>query len=235
MPEDDEMFDVQGRTELFDGDMGTLPEGARRALVRLIKEPYISAEKNAADWRWVVECRPSIQSALNDLFLGLVIDEHNELAYAAAPDGAADDFPRLKQERKLTDLQSLLVVFLRQQYANQTSSGSGKAWVDAEDIHAHLERLNSGRLDTTRLARAIDTAIDSMKGKHYIEKVDSEERRYRIMPIVESVFSLEKVMALLDEYERDTAAHSLAQDDGETNETLVDDGAASTDVKTEGE
>lgn len=203
MLEEDEMFDVLGRTELFDGDAGTLPEGARRALVRLIKEPYISAERNAADWQCVVECRPSIQSVLNDLFLDLVIDERNELAYTVTPDGVADDFPRLKQERKLTELQSLLVVFLRQQYASQTSSGAVKAWIDAEDIHAHLERLNSGRLDTTKLAAAIDTAIGSMKGKRYLEKVDGEENRYRIMPIVESVFSLEKAITLLEEYERE--------------------------------
>lgn len=93
MLEEDEMFDVLGRTQLFDGDAGTLHEGARRALVRLIKEPYISAERNAADWQCVVECRPSIQSALNDLFLDLVIDERNELAYTVMPAGAADDFP----------------------------------------------------------------------------------------------------------------------------------------------
>ncbi len=203
MLEEDEMFDALGRTELFDGDAGTLHEGARRALVRLIKEPYISAERNAADWQCVVECRPSIQSALNDLFLDLVIDERNELAYTVTPDGAADDFPRLKQEHKLTELQSLLVVFLRQQYASQTSSGAVKAWIDAEDIHAHLERLNSGRLDTTKLAGAINTAIGSMKSKRYLEKVDGEENRYRIMPIVEAVFSLEKAMALLEEYERE--------------------------------
>lgn len=78
-----------------------------------------------------------------------------------------------------------------------------KAWIDAEDIHAHLERLNSGRLDTTKLAGAINTAIGSMKSKRYLEKVDGEENRYRIMPIVESVFSLEKAMALLEEYERE--------------------------------
>lgn len=233
MCEQEEMFDVPPCTELFDGDTGTLPDQARRVAVKLFRDPYISAEKNPDEWLWLKEHREAIKSSLNDLFLDLYLDERNEVAYAMAPEGAPDDLPRLKKEHRLNDIQSLLIVFLRQQYASQTASGSERVWVDAEDIHAYLERLNAGRLDTTKQAAKTDSAIEFMKSRRYLEKVAGQEARYRIMPIVESVFSLDKALTLLDEYER--AARERRAGIDEANECLVDEGIEDAGVKTEGE
>ncbi len=197
-----------GHVSLFDGDAGSLPEGARRALVRLVQDPYISAERHGEAWAEMIKHREQIKGSLNDLLLDLVVDPDRELAYAVPAGDETCDFPKLKKERRLTELQSLLVVFLRARYSSQVAAGSERAWIDREDFHMYLRGLNAARTNQARAAQAVDSAVDFLCKRRYLEPVTGEGGRFRIMPIVESAFSLEQAVSLLYEYER--AAKDLA-------------------------
>src|SRR4051794_26060136 len=65
----------------FEGDEGGLSLDQRRALVALMKNRYISAAQNSHEWRTLVEDPAPIKSRLNDMFLDLHLDRHNEVAH----------------------------------------------------------------------------------------------------------------------------------------------------------
>ncbi len=215
--------------ELFAGDTGTLPEPARRVLVSLLRDSYISAERNAREWPHLSEFRAEIESRLNDLFLELHVDGRNGIAYCLPVADAADAFPKLKREHELTELQSLLIVFLRQQYLSQASAGAESVWVDGRDMHEHLGRLFSeGVVNHARSGQRIDSAIEYMRTHRYIEAVAGSKDRYRVLPIVETAFPLEKIEVILAAYEK--AAGAQARDDGGAQE-----GAGARDARRAGD
>jgi hypothetical protein len=196
-------LDERAAGELFAGDTGKLPEPARRILVSLLREPYISVERNAEEWPFLSECRADIESILNDLFLELYVDGRNGIAYCLPVSEATGTFPKLKREHELTELQSLLVVFLRQQYLSQTSAGADKVWVDGRDMREHLGRLFSeGVVNYAASEKKIGAAIEYMRTHRYIEAVKGADERYRVLPIIETAFPLEKVEAILEAYKK---------------------------------
>ena len=189
--------------ELFPGDEGTLPEQARRVLVSLLRNSYISDERNAEGWSYLIEYKQSIKSALNDLFLELFVDERNSIAYCLPVEAPSSEFPKLKREHELTEIQSLLIVFLRQQYLSQISGGAQNAWVDGSDMREHLSRLFSdGIVNHVTSGKTIDSAIEYMRKNRYLELVRGANDRYRILPVIETAFPLEKISALLEAYEK---------------------------------
>ena len=189
--------------ELFPGDEGTLPEQARRVLVSLLRNSYISDERNAEGWSYLIEYKQSIKSALNDLFLELFVDERNSIAYCLPVEAPSSEFPKLKREHELTEIQSLLIVFLRQQYLSQISGGAQNAWVDGSDMREHLSRLFSdGIVNHVTSGKTIDSAIEYMRKNRYLELMRGANDRYRILPVIETAFPLEKISALLEAYEK---------------------------------
>ena len=189
--------------ELFPGDEGTLPEQARRVLVSLLRNSYISDERNAEGWSYLIEYKQSIKSALNDLFLELFVDERNSIAYCLPVEAPSSEFPKLKREHELTEIQSLLIVFLRQQYLSQISGGAQNAWVDGNDMREHLSRLfSNGIVNHVTSGKTIDSAIEYMRKNRYLELVRGANDRYRILPVIETAFPLEKISALLEAYEK---------------------------------
>ena len=183
---------------LFLGDTGSLPVEARRVLVQLLRSSYISYDSNAKDWPYLIEYRSSIKSVLNDLFLELFIDVRNEIAYCLPVETVDDSFLKLKREHELTETQSLLLVFLRQQYASQISGGAENVWVDGKDIYEYLERLFSeGTVNHAQSAKTINSSIEYMRKQRYIEPVRGVSDRYRVLPIIETAFPLEKILKVL--------------------------------------
>ncbi len=212
----DEVVDEQddGDDGLFPGDTGSLPAAARRVLVQLLRSSYISYDNNAKDWSYLIECRSSIKSVLNDLFLELFVDMRNEIAYCLPVETAGDSFLKLKREHELTETQSLLIVFLRQQYASQTSGGAENVWIDGKDIYEYLERLFSeGTVNHVQSAKTINSSIEYMRKQHYIEPVRGVSDRYRVLPIIETAFPLEKIQKVLEAYEQDAAKRSQAAEE----------------------
>ena len=214
----------QDSAELFPGDQGTLPEPVRRVLVSLLRNSYISYERNSEGWLHLVEYQQSVKSALNNLFLELHLDERNEIAYCVPVESAGTECPKLKREHELTETQSLLVIFLRQQYLSQASAGAENVWIDGDEMREHLKRLYSeGIVNHARSKSTINSTIEYLSKQHYIEKVSgsASEDRYRILPIIETAFPLEKIRAIREAYEKAAGtggANSIDKLEGEQGE-----------------
>ena len=209
MPDRNTKSEEQDSAELFPGDQETLPEPVRRVLVSLLRNSYISHERNSEGWSHLVEYQQSVKSALNNLFLELHIDERNEIAYCVPVENAGAEFPKLKREHELTETQSLLIIFLRQQYLSQASAGAENVWIDGDEMREHLKRLYSeGIVNHARAKSTINSAIEYLNKQRYIEKVSgsASEDRYRILPIIETAFPLEKIRTIREAYEKAAGA-----------------------------
>lgn len=200
---------------MLPGDTGTLPYAARCSACALLKNAYISSERNPSEWKALRSEEPAIRSLMHNLFTELVIDERNEIAYCLPASSGGDGFPhKLKQERELNDVQSLLVIYLRLSYLNQIASGALIAWVDTDDMTAYLERLFSdGVVDYAKTSRTIELAIEKMRLCGFIEPAKVAPGRWRILPVMESAFPLESIEAMLQAYRNANRGLGIVPDD----------------------
>ena len=80
---------------LWEGDLGTLGEQSRRALLELLQGPYLSGRRRPQLWQALIADEAAIRSRLHDLFLDVVIDQPNGLSdirvLAALADGLGVD------------------------------------------------------------------------------------------------------------------------------------------------
>lgn len=183
---------------LFEGDRGELSFAERRTLVILLKRRYLAADKYPREWQVLLESRLAIETRLNELFLVLVLDEERQFAYkrGASPE-AGGVFPTLLHDRQYTLEETVLLVELRERYAQEWSSGAASVHIDREELLSSLETYR--RADDTnhvdarrREAKAIDGLVD----ESILIKGDGDAERFRVAPVINSVLTVEKLREL---------------------------------------
>src|SRR5581483_4610558 len=108
---------------LFDGDTGTLPLDARRALCQLLSGPSVDASRHSQLWPAVLRYEAQLRSHLNDLFLELVLDRDAGVAFTRQADTGELETPVLLRSSPLTFIESVLLRHLRQQLAEADAQG----------------------------------------------------------------------------------------------------------------
>ena len=83
-----------------------LPEPARRALVSLLMNRYISRTRNRAAWEGTVAYESDVRARLDEMYLNLVLDRETEVAFKRQQDG--DDVPRMLRPREGLDQRCLV-------------------------------------------------------------------------------------------------------------------------------
>jgi hypothetical protein len=92
---------------LFDGDTGTLPLEARRALCQLLSGPSIDSGRHSHLWPAVLRFEAQLRARLNDLFLELVIDRDAGVAFTRQADTGELETPVLLRSSPLTFIDSV--------------------------------------------------------------------------------------------------------------------------------
>ena len=148
---------------LFEGDEGGLSLDQRRTLVALMKNRYISAASNPAEWRTLVEDPAPIKSRLNDMFLDLHLDRHHEVAFKrqATPEGGGRAFPTLLHDIAYSREETILLVFLRHRFQSDLAAGHEHVIVDRDDLIEHVAHFRPGH--------ATDRSGDERKASNAIE------------------------------------------------------------------
>lgn len=191
---------------LFEGDTGTLDFEQRKALTALVKLRYVSSVREPETWQEVDRSEVELRCALNNLFLELVVDRQNEVAYAVqASSESANPFPNsLKPAAHFKRDHTLLLIHLRAHYHKQVASGETNVFVDRSDLVDALSELDPDKeVNRVALSSRVDKVVDDLVGKHdFLFKVAGQKDRYRVSPIIASILSLEKVKELNDEFER---------------------------------
>lgn len=186
---------------LFAGDPGELSEATRRALVQLLRGPYVSRHLHPKLWPALVADEDVIRRRLGDLFLQLVLDFELELAFVRNLE--AEDFalPRVIRSSRLTLLDTALVLFLRGELLRAEASG-GRVIIGRQDIDEQLQVYRPATsTDDAGFVRRVNAAVSKMKD-HSILLGTGEEDRFEISPVLALVFTADEVLSVTAELKR---------------------------------
>jgi hypothetical protein len=161
-----------------------LAEPARRAMVSLLMNRYVSRSRNRAAWEGILAFENDIRARLDDMYLDLVVDHEAEVAFKRQQEG--DDVPRvLRREKALTRDASFVLVFLRREYAF-ADPDDGPVMITREQISEFLRTYREeGDGDDARFSRRVDAAINTLiKPWQILEPDPAADYLFTIAPVV---------------------------------------------------
>jgi Domain of unknown function (DUF4194) len=185
---------------LYLGDCGQLPLETRRVLVQLLAGPSLDGRRHARLWPVLIRDETVVRSRLADLFLELVIDPGQQVAFTRQADVGELDAPVLLRRLPLTFLDSVLLLFLRQRLTQAEVRGE-RAVVEELDIVEHVapyERATN--TDHAGFNKRIQASVEKMKKNSILQKVRGSENRYEISPTLKLLFSAANIADLTQQY-----------------------------------
>lgn len=190
--------DAQATGALWPGDVGRLQEESRRALLELLQGPYLSSANRGRLWVALLADADEIRSRLHELFLDLVIDHGDEIAFVRPVDAGDRDVPLAVRSRALTFMDTLMVLLLRQQLV--AARGERRVFVEKQELFEQLApyRVARDEADFERRMNASWTKLMNRLG--LIHRAGSDERA-EISPSLRLIVDEDRVRALRQEYE----------------------------------
>lgn len=190
-------------TELWPGDRGHLKDASRRALLRLIRGPYLSADTHAQLWSALLADEAAIRSRLNDLFLDLVVDPVRGFAFVRNVETDAT-VPTAVRAETLTFLDTAMLLVLRQLLL--TAEGERRVIVGRDEVFEQLQAFRTADRDEADFSRRLNASWQKMRNVlrvvHASERGDTEEDRVEISPVLALLVDADQVAQLRAEYTR---------------------------------
>jgi uncharacterized protein DUF4194 len=187
---------------LFTGDRGELPMDTRRVLVHLLLGPALDAERQTRLWPVLLRDEKVLRSRLHELFLELVVDHEQRVAFTRQVVDEVADIPVLLRKAALTFVQSALVLFLRQQLTQADARGE-RAVVSLDEMREHLRVFERERnADRAKFERQAQGAVEKAVQLNLIRRLRGDDERYEVSPALKLLFPAEEILALTETYAR---------------------------------
>lgn len=185
---------------IFNGDTGQLPMETRRVLVQLLLGPALDAERQSKLWPVLLRDERVLRSRLHELFLELVIDHEQRVAFTRQVSAEEADVPVLLRKAPLTFIQSALLLFLRQQLTQADARGE-RAVLSRAEMVEHLGVFEpEGSTDRAKFERQASGAVDKAAQLNLIRRLRGGEERYEVSPALKLLFPAEEIQALTRTY-----------------------------------
>jgi len=202
-------------SELFFGDAGELALDTRRVLVQLLSGPSLDGRRHTILWPVLLRDENIIRRRLADLFLELVIDRDIQVAFTRQADTGELEAAPLLRRSKLTFIDSVLLLYLRQQLT-QAESRSERAVVSRDDIMENLQVYEQGgNTDRAGFVKRVHASIEKIKERSILQKIRSSDERFEVSPALKLIFSAEKIQALTKLYKSMAAGELPEEHSGE--------------------
>lgn len=187
---------------VFRGDTGELPLDTRRVYVQLLLGPSLDAQRQSKLWPVLLRDERALRARLHELFLELVIDHDQQVAFTRQVVDPEVDVPILLRKATLTFIQSALLLYLREQLTQADARGE-RAVVSCEEMAEHLAVFEPERnADRAKFARQAQGAVDRAVQLNLIRKLRGGEERYEVSPALKLLFPAEEIQALARTYSR---------------------------------
>jgi hypothetical protein len=196
---------------LFEGDTGSLPLDARRALCQLLSGPSVDRERHGQLWPAVLRYEARLRAQLNELFLELVLDRDAGVAFTRQADTGELQTPVLLRSSPLTFIESVLLLHLRQQLAEADAQGHRAVVEESALIDALSVYEKNLSTDRAGFNKRVAAAIVKMKESHVLMKLRGSDDRYEISPALKLLFSAEDVQNLAQIYRQLREAEEVAE------------------------
>jgi len=223
---DDELIESEAEGQgiedtLYMGDSGSLSLDARRVLVQLLTGPSLEGRRHSKLWQVLIRDEALIRTRLSELFLELIIDRDLQVAFTRQADTGDLDVPKLLRRAKLTFLDSILLLHLRQRLTQAEAHGD-RAVVSTDDIIEFLEVYEQdGNKDRAGFEKRIHASIEKIKKHSILRKIRSTDDRFEISPTLKLLFSAEEIQTLTRVYQKmTTGGEQLGLDEGNSPEEV---------------
>jgi hypothetical protein len=199
-----------GQQALFHGDTGELPLDTRRALVQLLAGPALDGHRHGRLWTVLLRDEVVIRRQLSELFLDLVIDRDQQVAFTRQADAGELEVPILLRRAPLTFIDSVVLLYLRQRLTQADAQGE-RAVVSVEEIHEQLTVYRrAASTDAAGLTKRVTASIEKIKRYSILQRIRASSERYEISPTLKLLFSAEEIQALTRQYQRMAADDASA-------------------------
>ena len=191
----------------------TFPFEAKRALVQLLRGPVVTHDAHRQQWSAILAHRTEIERRLADVFLDLVLDEDDGIAFTrpqSAPDDPKLAPPQVLRTETLTFMDTLVVLALR--YQLLVATPGQRVIVEYDDIVADMDPYR-GRYttDDAGFRRRINASWEKMKKYSLVSAADSPGR-FEVSPVLRQLFDADEVALVEAEYRRLLEIHDDVQD-----------------------
>lgn len=204
----------------FEDDMGKLPLETRRALVQLLSGPLIDGRRHPKAWDVVLRDELALRSFLHELFLELVLDRDQQVAFLRQVSSTEVDIPILLRRNALSFIETALLLFLRQRLTQADTQGE-RAVLDLQEMLEHLKAFErSDNVDQARFSKQCDAAVEKAKKLGLVRKLANTEERFEVSPALKLLFPAEEIEMLRRAYEGALEGQNTG---GATTEDLQDD------------
>lgn len=188
-------------TPLFPGDAGELPADTRRVLVNLLRGPMLDGQRQTQLWAILLRDEEVLRARLNELFLSLVIDRDQQVAFTQQADVAELDAPTLLRKSTLTFKETALLLHLRAELAISDAQGERCA-VDREALVEHLKAyLASDENDKVKYDKQSEAAIEKLVKLGLLHRLKGSDTRLEVSQALRLLFSIEEIETLTEVYE----------------------------------
>ncbi|GAB3768979.1 DUF4194 domain-containing protein [Microlunatus parietis] len=197
--DDLEIDDAGDDRVYFDGDTGTLRLITRRALVLLLKRTHVAAYRHQREYQAIVEDQDELRSRLNDMFLELVIDPVNEVAYKRqAGQELGRAFPTLLINRSYTRDEIAVLLRIRDAHHRAKRDGEEGAYVERAELLETLQYIRpADTKDQVRADAVAVRAIERLTEDRFLQ-VTEDPDRLRISPVIETLLTVEQLQAFTE-------------------------------------
>lgn len=217
---DKQAMDTNPSTLLFTSDTGTLSLETRLALCKLLTGPFVNGD--SPHWPVVLQEETILRSRLSDVFLDLLIDRERKVAFTRQADTGELEGPVLLRSTKLTLIDSVLLLHLREALIDAETRNE-RAVVDEADLLEHLDIYAMENGDRVKAHKRIRTSIEKMKTNNLLHSIRNAEKRYEISPALRLLFTANDVEALGKIYRKVAANEPVTEADYEGVEVVDDE------------
>lgn len=193
---------------LWDGDLGTLSLESRRAFAALLQGPIIVAQNKPALWAAIVSDEMTLRSRLNDVFLDLVLNEDDGIAFTRpansgedlhTPEGQTHPMPIILRSKPLSHVDTLVILHLRQELS--LAAPGERVIIDRDDLRDHVMMYRpDGDRDEAKMDRRFTAAFKRMVEYSLLAKTETDNR-FEISPALRSIFDADTVEGIKAEYD----------------------------------
>ena len=189
------------RTIAFVGDKGQLTVDTRRVLVALLLGPSVDARRQTKLWPILLRNEAILRSRLHDLFLDLVVDHDQQVAFTRQVVAEEVNTPILLRKMPLTFLESALLLFLRQRLTVADAQGE-RGVVSLQEMQEHLSVFErDDNADEARFKRQTQLAVEKLRKLSLIRLLlGGGDKRFEVAPTLKLLFPAEEIQALTRTY-----------------------------------
>lgn len=199
---------------VFPGDTGQLAADTRRVFVLLLLGPSLDARRQSKLWPVLLRDEALIRARLHELFLELVVDREQQVAFTRQIVAEELDAPILLRKAHLTFLESVLLLFLRSRLTQADAQGE-RAAVSRDEMLEHLRVFEKAQNpDRARFERQMENAVEKAKKLSLLQRIRGSDERYEVSPTLKLLFTADEIQVLTRSYELLVAtAGEVGEDD----------------------